>query len=341
MPLEKLDGGQFDAASEALAFAFPDYDALDTMLWGKLDKTLSNYDAPGPLPRVLKNLLRGAQSEGWLEDLITGALKARPNNPKLKELMPLLLLTSTGTPGQQLQAMVLGNNEFQDITQWAAQLDIVKRQVCRFEVRLTNKDNAPFGLGSGFLVADDVIMTNRHVVDQYAGFLAKGLCNSPAIQFDFMENADGTANDGVSFPLEQAGADDWVVGSSPMNVLDYALIRLPQGTGRKAIPTPAPYAFTEGDIYICVQHPAGEPMKLGIGTMAGTQPATAENPPCVKYTTNTLGGSSGSPVFNLSWRPVALHRAADAPGVNLNVGVPLRQVYDDAAAKGFWPAAAA
>jgi hypothetical protein len=162
------------------------------------------------------------------------------------------------------------------------------------------------------------------------------LCNSPAIQFDYMENVDGSQNDGVSFPLESA-VESWLVGSSPKTVLDYAVIRLPQGTGRAAIPTPAPYSFTQGDIYLCVQHPAGEPMKLGVGTMAGTQPATATDPPCVKYTTNTLGGSSGSPVFNLSWRPVALHRAADVPGANLNVGVPLKLVYDDAVANGYWP----
>jgi hypothetical protein len=233
--------------------------------------------------------------------------------------------------------MVLTNNDFQDIAKWGAELDVVKRQVCRFEVKLTNKDNAAFGIGSGFLVADDVILTNRHVVDEYLGYLGKGLCNSPAIQFDYMENVDGTQNDGVSFPLEEAGVERWLVGSSPKGVLDYALIRLPKGTGRTAIPTPAAYAFTQGDIYLCVQHPAGEPMKLGVGTMAGTQDATATDPPCVKYTTNTLGGSSGSPVFNLSWRPVALHRAADD---GLNVGVPLKLVYDDAVAKGLWPQSA-
>ena len=341
MPLEKLDGSQYEATAQALAFAFPDYDALDMMLWGKLDKTLSDYAAPGPLPVVLKGLLRSAQSGGWLEDLITAAMKARPNNPKLKELMPLLLLTSTGTPGQQLQATVLANNEFQDIEKWAAQLAVVKRQVCRFEVKLTNKDNASFGLGSGFLIADDVILTNRHVVDQYTANLAKGLCNSPAIQFDYVEKVDGTENEGVSFPLDQQAVESWVIGSSPQNVLDYALIRLPKGTGRQAIPTPTAYAFQMGDIYICVQHPEGEPMKLGIGTMQGMGTATPTTPPCVKYTTNTEGGSSGSPVFNLSWRPVALHRARDVPSVPLNVGVPLKLIYDDAVAKGIWPTSTA
>lgn len=332
MPLEKLDGTQFDATSEALAFAFPDYDALDMMLWGKLDKTLSNYDAPGPLPRVLKNLLRGAQSEGWLEDLIKGALRAKPNNPKLKELMPLLLLTSTGAPTQELQAMVFSNNDFQDIEKWRAGLDDVRRSVCRFKVKLTNKDNAPFGLGTGFLVADDVIMTNRHVVDMFQS----NPVNSPAIEFDYVEGADTTEIESALFPLE-GPVESWVIGSSPMNILDYALIRLPRGTGRPVVPPPKPYVFTEGDIYIIIQHPEGAPMKLAAGTMAGTQEASAANPPCVKYTTNTKGGSSGSPVFNLGWRPVALHRASEA---GLNVGVPLQKIYDDAVAKGIWPEAA-
>lgn len=332
MPLEKLDGSQFDAASEALAFAFPDYDALDMMLWGKLDRTLSNYDAPGPLPRVLKNLLRGAQSEGWLEDLIKGALLARPNNPKLKELAPLLLLNGTGVPSQELQAIVLRNNGFQDIDMWRAGLDAVRKAVCRFQVKLTNRGDEVMGLGSGFLVAEDVVLTNRHVVDM----LQSSPVKSPAIQFDYRVTTDGTREEGEVLSLD-GEVTDWLIGSSPAATLDYALIRLPRRTGRPVMATPKPYVFTAGDIYFIVQHPRGEPMKLCAGTMAGTQEATATDPPCVKYTTNTEGGSSGSPVFNLDWTPVALHRAA---AIGLNAGVPLQLVHQDAVKQGIWPTAA-
>jgi hypothetical protein len=138
-------------------------------------------------------------------------------------------------------------------------------------------------------------------------------------------------------PLEGGveGIKDWLIGSSPVNELDYALIRLPAGTGRPVTPTPQAYSFSAGDVYFIPQHPKGETMKIGGGTMLGK----ADNPPRINYTTNTETGSSGSPVFTTSWQPVALHRA----GSNThNSGVPLSIIYEHAKANGYdWPAAAA
>lgn len=324
MALEQLDGDQFEATVKALSFAFPDYDALEMMLWAKLSKPLSDYDAPGPLPRVIKKLLMGAQSEGWLEDLIRGAMKANPRNPRLKELAPLLLLTSTGAPSEELQGIVLGNNALQDVEKWRAGMARIEDYVCRFQVNNTNDNNQPFGIGSGFLVAPDVVLTNRHVVDD----LLQPLATAPAAQFDYRASADGAPNPGEVIPL-QGGKDDWLIGGSPETELDYALIRLPKKLDRPVVPTPVPYSFTAGDIYFILQHPKGAPMKIGAGTLVGTEGVNRVN-----YTTNSEKGSSGSPVFTLGWQPVALHRSGT---LGYNSGVPLMAIYDHATRAGIWP----
>lgn len=328
MALERLDGSQYEATIEALAFAFSNYDKLKMMMRTKLDKQLSDYDAPGPLPRVLGNVLDAAQEEGWLFALVQGAIDARPANPKLKELAPLLLLTTTGTPSEELQGIVLGNNALQDVEQWRAGMARIEEYVCRFQVNNTNDNNRPFGIGSGFLVADDLVLTNRHVVDD----LLQPAAAAPAAQFDFRKDAGGTLDSGEVIPLE-GGINDWLVGSSPEAELDYALVRLPKGTGRPVLPTPVPFTFTAGDIYFILQHPKGKPMKVGAGTLVGTEGQNRVN-----YTTNSEKGSSGSPVFTLGWQPVALHRSGT---LAYNSGVPLMTIYEHARQAGTWPAASA
>jgi V8-like Glu-specific endopeptidase len=75
-----------------------------------------------------------------------------------------------------------------------------------------------------------------------------------------------------------------------------------------------------------VQHPAAAPLKLAFDSEAVL--AVNGNGTRVTYTTNTLGGSSGSPCFNQHLELVALHHAGDpdytpmyAP--TFNEGIPI------------------
>lgn len=332
MALMALGIDKYDITVTALAFAFPSYDDLNIMMRSKLGKRLSTYAAPDAMPTVLDKLIGKAESEGWIEALLIGAMQQNPNNPLLRELAPVLMLTGEGAPTERLQAIVLGNNELVDIGEWRAGIERAEKSVCRFQA-INNKKAK--GFGSGFLIADDVVMTNRHVVD----LLLDPRLTAPTVQFDYIEDADGNVTIGPQFALETGTLEDgnpaWLLGSSPVNELDYALIRLPQGTGRMPVPTPGPYVFTNGDVYFIVQHPAGQPMKIGGGTLV----STAATPPRVNYTTNTLGGSSGSPVFTTAWQPVALHRAG-SNDEKFNSGVPLATIVDHARVGGFWPATA-
>lgn len=334
MALTELDMYQYDRAMEAMVFAFPSYDDLNIMMRSKLGKRLSAFAAPDAMPVVMDKLFVQAESKGWIDDLLVGALKHNPESPYLKNLLPVVMLQSQGAPAETLQGMVFGANALIDIGEWRDGLTRIEKSVCRFQV-IDKETKRTFGVGTGFLIADDVLMTNRHVVD----FLVQPRASVPAAQFDYVTGTDDdrTPSGGTVIPLEGGveGIKDWLIGSSPVNELDYALIRLPAGTGRPVTPTPQAYSFSAGDVYFIPQHPKGETMKIGGGTMLGK----ADNPPRINYTTNTETGSSGSPVFTTSWQPVALHRA----GSNThNSGVPLSIIYEHAKANGYdWPAAAA
>ena len=83
------------------------------------------------------------------------------------------------------------------------------------------------------------------------------------------------------------------------------------------------------------QHPDGKPLKLAIDTESVIGVNT--NRTRVRYATNTEAGSSGSPVFDLDWKLVALHHlgdpAYDHPAA-YNQGVPIDKIRDRLAKTG-------
>ena len=76
---------------------------------------------------------------------------------------------------------------------------------------------------------------------------------------------------------------------------------------------------------LIAQHPDGSPLKLALDTEGVT--SVNANGTRVRYATNTEGGSSGSPCFNIDWKLVALHHlgdpARDRQKPKFNQGVPI------------------
>lgn len=87
---------------------------------------------------------------------------------------------------------------------------------------------------------------------------------------------------------------------------DWAIIRLAPGSteGRAHVPF-ATVEAEEDDWVAIIQHPNGLPKQIALHrntvAYAGAQ--------FVQYLTDTLPGSSGSPVFNDHWEVIALHHA--------------------------------
>jgi len=303
--IEAFTKKQRRAFVAALEAAFPTYPALNMMLQLELDQRLDGVAAPGPQREVALAAINWAETEGCLDELIAGALNQKPRNPKLKAFAMELLLNVPAA--ERLEAIVTPHVPMQDPVRWRADMESLEHGVCRIEI--------PSGqaAGSGFLIADDLVMTNFHVAEVMSASGARATDCVARFGYRLTTGGDTEQGEPIGF------AADWLVDSSPIGELDYAVIRLNRVPGRPTVPPPAPVAYNQGDIYLILQHPLGHEIKLSAGVFDRIDRDSHR----VSYTANTEPGSSGSPVFNIAWKPVLLHQGGST---ERNTGVILSDI---------------
>ncbi|HVE71070.1 MAG TPA: trypsin-like peptidase domain-containing protein [Thermoanaerobaculia bacterium] len=341
-----LSGPQLKALRAAVIEAFPSVDDFDQMMKDRLDKTIYDYTAPKKRQHMYAAVLEEANAAEWIAELVSAARAERPQNSALRRVAEELGLATATESDDALQKIIEETNARLDIHTWLARLSAIEPTVCRIVA-----DDPPHSkpLGTGFLVGPSVILTNQHVI--------AGIKDSTRLraQFDHYVLTDGSTQAGVFVPM----ADAWLIDSTPPSALDkvvhpieqepaadeldYAFLRLNRPFGNEPVGPvspdadvakrgwvdlmkPAPDPPVNGPAFI-VQHPSGGPMKLALSTRAivGFSP----NRRRVRYRTNTLGGSSGSPVFDQEWRILALHHSGDPEWVKLpeyNEGIPISTI---------------
>jgi endonuclease G len=196
------------------------------------------------------------------------------------------------------------------------------RSVCRLEWRKR-------GEGTGFLVAPDLILTNYHVIQPptYKGELETRL-RTCEVRFGAVSTPEGGVSAGNKVVKLHKNA---LVHPSGVEQLDYALLRLkdPVDDGFRIIKA----TLSDEPIYQeqyanIIQHPGGGAMKVALRY----NQVVKSLPGRVYYLSDTLRGSSGSPVFDDEWQVIALHRAAglkDDTGqvlLEANEGVPILDI---------------
>lgn len=165
--------------------------------------------------------------------------------------------------------------------------------------------------GTGFLVAGDLLITNDHVRSGPADGRRPFDVNPGAVRVRF-GHVEGARVSSRCYALH---ATDWLVDRSPQSELDYCLLRLAEPAGQHAIGddrraplrgwiSPAEHEPVNGQSLFILQHPQGEPLRFAPGHLWST------SSDWLKYRVNTDHGSSGSPVFDSTWRCVALHSRA-------------------------------
>ncbi len=326
-----LDGRQKKTLHAALCHAFPRTAALERLVEFHLDEHLAVIVGEGALDDVIFRLIAWAESQGRLAALINGARAEAPGNPRLTDFERTVIEARDARPqdatlrrfaeGVQLAPAVPDETDlekrvfragFSDIAQWRARLGQAELAVCRIEAPAWR------ALGTGFLVGPDLVMTNRHVVDALAAQPTPPL----VVRFDFKLSPDGSQlREGEAFAI----ARDWLVASSPVDQLDFALLRLaapaglaPTGGTVSAPPrgwiTPHWRELESDETIFVIQHPQGDTLKLASGRY-DSRDATR-----LRYRVDTEPGSSGSPCFTAQMELVALHRGS-AEGA-ANQGVP-------------------
>lgn len=152
-------------------------------------------------------------------------------------------------------------------------------------------------VGSGFVTADNIFITNHHVIPD------KETATGAKVIFNYEDGPDGVPRNVTSFDLDPAR-----MVTSPVNEYDTTAIRILGDAnsrfGEIALKPPA-IAIDKNQFVNIIQHPAGEPKKIALYHNIVTKATDRE----VQYLTDTLKGSSGSPVFNSDWELVALHHA--------------------------------
>ena len=347
MPSLDFDPKQLRTFNDALIDAFK-VSTFDRMLSLQLGRDREEITLSDDEPHRVYMVIEAAEREGWTSDLVTGALAANPGNASLRTFAANLGIGAAPAPGVDLERVVNPAQGFVDFTTWSESLQEIEGQVCRIEL-----GNDP--LGTGFVVGESLVLTNRHVVQDVIGDPA--LVSSIRLRFDYKRSRTGVeVHPGTVFTLDP----DWLVDERPHSAadttpgsteapaatdLDYAVLRVAPDGGGNPVAATAPGGRTDGQTrgymkapvppptvapdqpIVIVQHPKGEPLKLAIDT-AGVLAVTDTR---VRYRTNTDPGSSGSPVFDGRMQLVALHHAGDPDYSEMhhaeyNQGIPIENV---------------
>lgn len=181
----------------------------------------------------------------------------------------------------------------------------------------------PGGAGSGFLIANDLLLTNNHVLPDTA------TVDQSSLQFNYQADWAGDLLPVRTYTMDSSHFQTSVA-------LDYAIVRVNGSPGDLAgfVDLTRRAAPTVNDYVSIIQHPLG-----GLKQIALTDnKVSAVFGNLVQYATDTEPGSSGSPVFDQQWQIVGLHhRGGDLAGPDgktyfTNEGILISAVIRDAAA---------
>jgi len=168
--------------------------------------------------------------------------------------------------------------------------------------------------GSGFLIASrNFIMTNNHVLPD------ADTAASSSAQFDYDE-------DDILYTVE-LDPDTFFITDKKLDFTIVACNPDPLPDEVTAIPLLRDVdTITRGERVNIVQHPAGRKKEISLHDNKVNYVYDV----AIRYTADTEGGSSGSPVFNNQWNLVALHHAgwSDAEGAASNEGIRLAAIVE-------------
>lgn len=323
-----LSGQESKQFRIALCSAFPTRNKLKMMLREELDLRLDEISDQGNLTDDTAAVIAHAEETGITRSLIEAASRANQGNPSLKAFIARYKVApqrAVEQRGANLEKIVRPNLSYKSPRLWRDRLEQLERTVCRIE-------RGGEAVGTGFLVAPDILLTNYHVM---MAAIPSGSASTYRARFDYQLGLDGVPDDGCVVAFHEK----WNLGSSPFHPadtkplpkntepdtdhLDYAFIRLASAIGDEVIDEVGETKIARGFVPLAgkagkldvgsplfiLQHPAGSPLRLALDTdaiLTINAPRTR-----VRYKTNTEPGSSGSPCFDADWNLVALHHSGD------------------------------
>ena len=342
--LLRFKGYQARQLREGLSSAYRHIGSLKQLLLEEMDIRLENeVNINQRYGLVVGDLVDWADEQGRLADLIHFATLRNPYNADLKRFCDTFGITighhasdSCQTPNvpfdwldpiedAHLQGLWRTPIELLDVNFLQRGLAQVS-SICRV-------DGGKGGMGTGFLIGKDLILTNCHVIfGQERDPSPEEQADLSGVTCRFRYLSDEGEEKGKVVPLVASGA---LVKWSSVRNLDYSLLKIQSDPDS----TVCPLTFREGQAWELplkndglhiLQHPKGETLKLALGwqSVTGVYLDRAR----VQYVSQTHGGSSGSPCFNDQWELVAMHQSLiDTSWGTVRQGILFQSIYQEIA----------
>ncbi len=201
---------------------------------------------------------------------------------------PMRSVSLQPPPNSNLEK-ILGTSHLKSIA-WLQRGVEAAKSVCRIVT--------PEGLGTGFLIDQGLLMTNHHVLNR-PEVAAKSYA-----EFNFQEDGFGKLQEAARYRLLGDGLQADLE-------MDFSVVRIEPSDSLPALESWGTLALAAGlppginEHVTIIQHPGGGAKQIAL--TANQVVNIFEHR--LQYTTDTLPGSSGSPVFNDDWKVVALHHA--------------------------------
>jgi endonuclease G len=181
--------------------------------------------------------------------------------------------------------------------------------------------------GSGFLIGDDLVLTNYHVLKPAAASDIQANAKNAVAKFAVFTSAEGEPEEGIEYKLAD---EEPIVAQSAVADLDFVLLRVePKIRAEKSIAkveldTTLPAGNSSLNL---IHHPGGDTMKLS--TSGNGVTGVYDDKGLVQYATNAAEGSSGSPCFTDDWKVVALHHAQRSRAWgSVREGILMKNIHD-------------
>jgi V8-like Glu-specific endopeptidase len=268
-------------------------------------------DTSGNAMDVWNNVLSEADKSNKVDELVKSVLNTYADNPFLKSALAAKEIDYSLSPD------IDDISNWQDVSNETLEVLTMRRSTLlpvNFLARGVQKSKAVgkveikigsnrLNVGTGFLfkikgIDDLFFITNYHVIND-----RKDIDKTKVI-FDYELDIEGNSIASKSFRIDENQA--WYC--SPVNEYDTTIFHLKDD--RNELES---YGYIElkeieiaqNDFVNIIQHPGGEMKQISLYHNI----ITNANERVVQYLTDTLKGSSGSPVFNSDWEVVALHHS--------------------------------
>jgi len=320
-----ISGAERKALREGLKQAFQTYEALRRMARDHVDfdlnmRTHAGVGVAQAADELMDEMLENKGRAGIVR-LIESARAERPDNPALRaaeqrilgtsdpmgDVYPPAALVDELKTRESLERVIVDAAGFPSFADVLRRLGAAEYRVCVIDYRLQDGKRV---CGTGFLVSNDIVMTNHHVID-YAD--KDGL---PGTSFDLTFGYRSKEAQVARYRLVER---DWLLASDSR--LDYALLKVDGAPGSDPLvdkgttergffklvnETPA-----ENEPLLILQHPfnalEANPATLRLTVGFAKRPGPDQPQYILRHSANTDEGSSGSPVFSGRMDLIGLH----------------------------------